>query len=497
MDWTNTHLEFPERDKDFFSHEPRRSLVRKVLAGSAPQKWPLTTDEDWERWLREETFQQREHQAPGIGVILAARPLEAQDDVAEDNGGPQIQGNDGMLLMKLPFSRAAFDGIISKFFLHPSITKAIQRPGPIFSRTHIKIGNPPEPAVAYVCRTSSAWGGDMALSATHFPRTGFTSAVFFGCEFDEEVVRGNMRIPTSSLKSGDRITGLLSNSEATVVHPMLLVGFLAEVELRRHQDIVRQAVEYLLDTVTKVSSGEGLNYQMLTPESGEEDNHAIKPWLDMHVIKIKLESWQRELEKMVDHVKELSDMVYRAREVPKMGELNPVTLQPHDDKQLVAFRAEEERRGNVRAVGRRIEERLRDIINQYHEMIGESMLTMEGPNLITQVIHTRANMEIAEKTKNDGRQMKSIAVLTMVFLPGTFFATFFSMSFFKWDPPEGEVASPKLWVYFLVTVVFTTLTLAIYMWWSRKQSGRVARGDDPERGAQEDLELSLINGRTK
>ncbi|EJT75929.1 hypothetical protein GGTG_05854 [Gaeumannomyces tritici R3-111a-1] len=497
MDWANTHLEFPAEDKDSFSHEPRRSLVvRKVLSDSVPKKWELTTEEEWKQWLHEEHFHQ--HQTPGIGVILAARPPGAQDDAAGDDESSQIGGNDGMLLTELPFSRVAFDEIIKKFLVHPSITKAIQRPGPIFSRTHIRISNPHEPAIAYVCRTSSAWDGDIALSATHFPRTGFTSAVVFGCEFDDEAVRGNMRIPTSSLKSGDRITGLLSNSEATVAHPMLLVGILAEVELRRHQAIVRRAVEHLLDTVTKVSTGEGADYQVLAPQSGDEDKHAIKPWLDMHVIKIKLESWQRELEKMVEHVEELSQTLYQTREIPSEGDMNPTTLQPYEDTQLDAFKAEEEQRANLRATGGRIEERLRDIVNQYREMISESMLTMEGLTLATQVAHTRANMEIAEKTKKDGGQMKSIAVLTMVFLPGTFFATFFSMSFFKWDPPsEGEVASPKLWVYFLVTVVFTTLTLAIYMWWSRKQSGRVTRGDDPERGAKEDLELSLINGRTK
>lgn len=36
--------------------------------------------------------------------------------------------------------------------------------------------------------------------------------------------------------------------------------------------------------------------------------------------------------------------------------------------------------------------------------------------------HTKANMEIALATKKDGSQMKSIAILTMIFLPATFVA---------------------------------------------------------------------------
>lgn len=36
--------------------------------------------------------------------------------------------------------------------------------------------------------------------------------------------------------------------------------------------------------------------------------------------------------------------------------------------------------------------------------------------------HTKANMQIAISTKKDGSRMKSIALLTMVFLPATFVA---------------------------------------------------------------------------
>lgn len=234
---------------------------------------------------------------------------------------------------------------------------------------------------AYVCRGPNAWPGDIALSATHFPSTGFTYAVFFGCEF------GTKPAQATALKSGDRITGLLSNSESTVAHPMLLVGIFAEIELRRHKSIVQSAVGHLLDTVNKVSAGEGADYRALAPRPGQEESHAIKPWLNMHVIKIKLEAWRRELEKMMDHVQELSQTLYQASEVvPREGDIDPLTLQPYTATQIAAFTTEEERRTSLRATGDRIKERLQDITNQYHEMISMSMLTMEGLAMATQLV---------------------------------------------------------------------------------------------------------------
>ncbi|KLU85099.1 hypothetical protein MAPG_04131 [Magnaporthiopsis poae ATCC 64411] len=456
MDWPNTHLRFPQRDKGLFYYEQRRSfIVRKTLTDGVVKKWEVTTDKDWDESLHE-AFRDDGRQTPGITAVLAAR--------ASDDADSQAQGDNPMLLEHLPFSRAVFDGITDNFFVHPSITQAIQRLGPSFSRTHLKLGDPLGPAIAYVCRGSNAWPGDIALSATHFPSTGLTYAVFFGCEFDEKPAR------VTALKSGDRITGLLSNSESTVAHPMLLVGIFAEIELRRHMPIVKKAVAGLLGTVDDVTAG----------EAGQEESHAIKPWVNMQFIKIKLEAWRRELEKMVAHVEELSRTLYQASEVvPREGDIDPLTLQPYTAAQITAFKIEEERRASLRATGERIKERLQDITNQYHEMISMSRMTMEGLTMATQLANTRTNTEIAEKTKKDGEQMKSIAILTMVFLPATFLATFFSMSFFKWDVPEGDVISRNIWVYFLIT---TCLTLGLYVWWSKTQSRRAANKGDVESG---------------
>ncbi len=82
-----------------------------------------------------------------------------------------------------------------------------------------------------------------------------------------------------------------------------------------------------------------------------------------------------------------------------------------------------------------------------------------------------ANMEIAESsrriaeaTMSDSASMKTIAILTMVFLPGTAVASFFSITMFNWNANPGQgVVNGYIWVYFVLAVPLTAIVLAI--WW--------------------------------
>ena len=88
------------------------------------------------------------------------------------------------------------------------------------------------------------------------------------------------------------------------------------------------------------------------------------------------------------------------------------------------------------------------------------------------------NVEIAEATRRDSQLMRGIAAVTMIFLPATFVATFFSMVFFH----VGNESSVRLtidrriWLYPTVTLPLTALvtiwywTRSRYALWRRKQS---------------------------
>lgn len=59
--------------------------------------------------------------------------------------------------------------------------------------------------------------------------------------------------------------------------------------------------------------------------------------------------------------------------------------------------------------------------------------------------------------------MKTIAAVTMSFLPGTFVASFFAMPLFEWDSDNGRVVNPQIWIYWAVAIPLTALSFAV--WW--------------------------------
>jgi Mg2+ and Co2+ transporter CorA len=71
-----------------------------------------------------------------------------------------------------------------------------------------------------------------------------------------------------------------------------------------------------------------------------------------------------------------------------------------------------------------------------------------------------ASTKIAEATKKDSSAMKTIAVMTMVFLPATFFAALFSVPSLQWDKPV--VIQDKFWIYWAFAVPSTLLVFVIW-----------------------------------
>ena len=82
---------------------------------------------------------------------------------------------------------------------------------------------------------------------------------------------------------------------------------------------------------------------------------------------------------------------------------------------------------------------------------------------------TQASHRIAEASLSDSRSMKTIAILTMVLLPGTAVASLFSMNLFDWSAADGgQIASKWLWIYFVVTVPLTGMIIALWWYWNRR-----------------------------
>ncbi|TGO70473.1 hypothetical protein BELL_0721g00050 [Botrytis elliptica] len=69
---------------------------------------------------------------------------------------------------------------------------------------------------------------------------------------------------------------------------------------------------------------------------------------------------------------------------------------------------------------------------------------------------------IAIDTKRDSKAMKTIAILGMVFLPGTFIASVFAMPVFTWTPDGSMIIQKGFGYYWAVTVPLTLIILVAW-----------------------------------
>ena len=91
-----------------------------------------------------------------------------------------------------------------------------------------------------------------------------------------------------------------------------------------------------------------------------------------------------------------------------------------------------------------------------------SFLTHEDSKINIEVAN--ASKVLAEATAKDSSSMKTIAILTMAFLPGTFFAALFSV------PSLGWADSNKFALYWACTVPVTVATFVLWAFVTQREA---------------------------
>ncbi|KAK7953831.1 hypothetical protein PG996_014718 [Apiospora saccharicola] len=322
--------------------------------------------------------------------------------------------------------------------------------------------------LVYNCRSAASWAGDVALSTTYLPNRRFTFAIFYGCD----------------AKMSEGLVRRLQRDPERAIHPMTLPVLFADVERDRHAKLVsdfhnklmQRACDFSNDSrrASEVSDSPSSSSSSVTekPTEGllrpDRDSDIMTQWIDLYHLRNGLANWKAHLKKLADDQSELRCVYPHSPE-----SLNDTSEREHLSRCLVYQ-------------GTQIQARLQQLLLEYDERIRQSSLIIDGMNFATQVEwnyiarkDVKTNLEIAESTMNtttltvdiskaaqrDSSHMRSIAVLTMAFLPGTFVATVFSMTFFDWQGSAESILSPYIWIFVAVTVVLTALTLAIWRFW--------------------------------
>ncbi|KAK8012559.1 hypothetical protein PG991_009934 [Apiospora marii] len=355
------------------------------------------------------------------------------------------------------------------FWIHSSIMRVINRntDAHCSADTGAWAERAPE-ATVYNCRTAASWDGDVALSATYLPDRRFTFAIFYGCD----------------AKMSETLVGRLQRNPERAIHPMTLPVLFADVERDRHAKLVsefhnklmQRACDFSNDSrrASEVSDSPSSSSSSVTekPTEGllrpDRDSEIMSQWIDLYHLRNGLANWKAQLQKLADHQSKLCCGF----------PLSPGSLNVKSEREDLS-------RCLVHQ-GTQIQARLQQLLLEYDEKIRQSSLIIDGMNFATQVEWNyiarkdiKTNLEIAESTMNttnltvdiskaaqrDSSHMRSIAVLTMAFLPGTFVATVFSMTFFDWQGDTESMLSPYIWIFVAVTFVLTALTMAIWRFW--------------------------------
>ncbi|PIG79176.1 hypothetical protein AARAC_008529, partial [Aspergillus arachidicola] len=89
-------------------------------------------------------------------------------------------------------------------------------------------------------------------------------------------------------------------------------------------------------------------------------------------------------------------------------------------------------------------------------------------NIVSQR-NNEASVQMAKSAMVDNTMMKTVAIVSLVYLPGTFVSGIFGMNFFNFDTNESGTMMWSLpnnfWLYWLVTIPLTLTTMAVWLLW--------------------------------
>lgn len=191
------------------------------------------------------------------------------------------------------------------------------------------------------------------MSVTYVPATSSTYAIVLGCSKD----------------SIDRISRLLSNAGTSICHPLLLPRLLVELELHRHDNLVKTGLTQVKQFVNDLLKNK--TYDWKARGKKEEDmstSTSVEQWMGICQVQNKLTSWERQLLNMADSMDELSETEF-AKIVPR----DPV------NKDAVF-------RKTMQEEGAFLRDRIRVIATEYEDKIRDCQMIMESMSMATQMV---------------------------------------------------------------------------------------------------------------
>ncbi|KAJ4388150.1 hypothetical protein N0V93_008756 [Gnomoniopsis smithogilvyi] len=457
MAWMSQRNEFSEDNlSNLFHLNPGSecdirtiSWCKSESSATEPELKRFTSEEEYRSWVtqcREPSGTLTNHT---LVLVMHAR-LEGEN----------------MKWSSLPYGKETLRQTCQKLKQHRSLAHFIGRTSTgLFQNRMVKWGpeGSSDQSFVYHCRSdteSVRTPDDITISSTFMLDSSTTLAVMYGCT--PRVMK--------------RPEGWLKQLKGHDFHPMTFPIIFAELERDRLLDVfslqntqVHQRILHMETMIKQDSMQE--HYSLGIQEMTRKDCDSTKLWIEISTLKGGLGSFKTQLESMSRHSRMLSDTVFKGPDSTCISQ---------------------------RVAGDKIAARLEEMIAEIEGKIVACDGLLGGMTLSMKIesnYYTRrdadankniaeSNIEIAYDAKRDSHHMQTMSFLGMMFLPGTFFATMFSMSFFRFDPSEGTpLISPWIGIYIGLTTLCTFLVHLSWKRYTKKEDDRRRAADwsDPEK----------------
>ncbi|KAK2028983.1 hypothetical protein LX32DRAFT_682801 [Colletotrichum zoysiae] len=301
--------------------------------------------------------------------------------------------------------------------------------------------------------------GNLGLAMSHHLDTGTTLAFLHGWNVfsDRDHVTKEPIVPHA-----ESLHGVMRSAAALWAHPL----FLPTVLVREHLSRAEAFKSHLAPKVTDIEMALGVtkSARLVGSEIDASVQHMIRDDGERLRITAFLNTTATDVVNMLGILEwDLQYVKFLGRVNGDLGALHG-RIPPAADAELrsIVEYLEFEALSIVSFVGA-MKTRLDLQLNVLYNFIAQA-----GNNL---------NMKIAANAGLDSTAMKTLAVVTMIFLPPTFIATLFSMSMFDWQGSSSTAGDadrtvvPEFWVYWAVSVPLTLAVVAGWRVWWHFQKG--------------------------
>ncbi|KAF4119725.1 hypothetical protein GMORB2_4391 [Geosmithia morbida] len=178
---------------------------------------------------------------------------------------------------------------------------------------------------------------------------------------------------------------------------------------------------------------------------------------------------------MIHNVETLDTSVKTCRSIlEQQSVLREATLGADDGARLRRLAAHESTRQRVISSAHLLEA-LRD-----RSVANKERLAQETQLLFYRLAQhdTELSLDLGLEMRKDSTAMRTIALVTLVFLPATFIAALFDTCFFDYDADDGLTVGYQFWIYWAAALPVTALTVALWVLWDRGLSKRTPKSKD-------------------